>query len=448
MDATEGAQTDIYKKSRFLYIIEATLEYFVSILVGGAYLARLTNAVGISDATTGVLSAFVSLGCSAQMLAIFLARAKRVKPFVTAGHFISQALFALLYFTPFVPVSTSFRAVLLGVLLLLAHFIHNVIFSPKIAWYMGLVEDKKRGVFTANKEIVSLLTGTVFTFALGKMIDHFEARGEVSIVFILSGVALFGLCLLHTLTLLFSKEKPSFQDEKDTKGGFFADFAVLLKDKAVRSVTLVAVLWSVINYTSAPFLGSYQNKELGFSAVYIAVIAAVYSVARSILSRPMGRLADKRSFASMLTLCFLLYASACVIGIFTVPKNGKVFYMIYQVLYAAALAGINSGSINLIYDYVPEGQRTAALALKNSVAGVAGFLTTALVSRAVVARVQANGNTVFGIPVYAQQVTFLLALLLTVFTLVYLQTVVKRLPRSRCGDTPRALPQSEGGRGE
>lgn len=54
---------DIRKRNRILYIIEAALEYFVSFAVSGAYLAYLTAAIGMSDALTGVLTSFVSLGC-------------------------------------------------------------------------------------------------------------------------------------------------------------------------------------------------------------------------------------------------------------------------------------------------------------------------------------------------------------------------------------------------
>ena len=52
---------DIYKTSRLLYIIEAALEYFISILVTGAYLAKITAAIGMSDAVTGILTALFQM---------------------------------------------------------------------------------------------------------------------------------------------------------------------------------------------------------------------------------------------------------------------------------------------------------------------------------------------------------------------------------------------------
>ena len=74
MEATQ--KKDGYEFSRILYIIEAALEYFVSIAVSTIYLAKLTEYIGFSDSLTGILSSFVSLGCGFQMIAIFLANKK------------------------------------------------------------------------------------------------------------------------------------------------------------------------------------------------------------------------------------------------------------------------------------------------------------------------------------------------------------------------------------
>ena len=42
-------EQDIYRKSRFFYILEAAFEYFIAILVGGAYIAKVTQELGLSD---------------------------------------------------------------------------------------------------------------------------------------------------------------------------------------------------------------------------------------------------------------------------------------------------------------------------------------------------------------------------------------------------------------
>ena len=86
-------------RSRFLYIIEAALEYFISILVAGSYLATLTSSLGMSDSLTGIISSFISLGCLFQLLSVFLKR-RRVKRIVTILSAANQLLFMLLFIIP------------------------------------------------------------------------------------------------------------------------------------------------------------------------------------------------------------------------------------------------------------------------------------------------------------------------------------------------------------
>ena len=56
---------------------------------------------------------------------------------------------------------------------------------------MSLVEDENRGNFTANKEIVSLLSGILFSFGMGTVIDYFTEKGEIRISFIVSAIVIF-----------------------------------------------------------------------------------------------------------------------------------------------------------------------------------------------------------------------------------------------------------------
>ena len=110
---------DQYKTSRFLFIIEATLEYFISLLVSGAYLAKVTQAIGLNDTITGILSSFVSLGCGFQIVAIFLANKRPVKRWVTFLHTLNQFAFAIIYLVPFFEVSKEAKIFIFMLLLLL-----------------------------------------------------------------------------------------------------------------------------------------------------------------------------------------------------------------------------------------------------------------------------------------------------------------------------------------
>ena len=417
---------DVYKTSRVLYVIEAALEYFISIMVTGAFLAKVTTAIGLSDTLTGILTSFVSLGCGFQLIAIFLANKRPVKRWVTVLHSLNQLLFALIYLVPLVPMTATQKAAVFIVLLLLGHVLNNVVNSPKINWFMSLIEDGRRGRFTANKEMVSLIGGMVFSLAMGALIDRYEAMGNTKGAFVVCGVSVFVLMLLHSATLIFSREKESACE----KTSFGRTLGTLLQDKNLFKVILVGVLWHVVNYASTPFYGSYQIKELGFSMTFVSVLSMAYAIVRTLFSRVMGTLADRSSFANMLRVCFWIMLAGFAINVFTVPENGKVLYTVYYVMNAIAAAGINSATINLIYDYVDKENRTGALALSNTLSGFAGFFTTLAVSP-LVTRIQTNGNTLFGMRVYAQQVVTVISCVLLLGLIVYLRVVVDKLKNKR-----------------
>ena len=412
---------DKYAFSRFLYIIEAALEYFISIAVGGVYLAEITKHIGISDAITGIITALVSLGCGFQIIALFLAHKKPVKKWVTVGHIVSQMLFALMYFVPLLDTSKAVKTILLIATLFLAQIIHNVINSPKINWLMGLVDDKKRGSFTANKEIVSLIGGMLFSYGLGAIMDHLASRT----MFIVGGVILFVLLGLHTLTLVFTKEKPKEKIQVDVK----KSIKEIIKNKTLLKIIIVFVIWNIANYATVSFSGAYQVGEnaLAFTTTFASIVVIISSLARVIFSKPLGKFADKYSFCKMLYICFSIEAVAFAINIFTVPSNGKVLFTIYSIIHAIGQAGINSAIINLAYDYVSDDQKTGAVALVNTFSGFAGFLTTLALSP-LVDRIQKNGNKLFGINMYAQQLLSLVSLVGTIVILIYLVTVISKIP--------------------
>ena len=401
-----------------LYIIEAALEHLISILVAGSFLATLTKQLGVSDEITGIISSFISLGCAFQLLSVF-AKPKRNKPLVVAMSVINQILFTLLYIIPLTNMANKLKIVLLISVIVLAYLLYYFVHPKKINWLMSLVEDGKRGTFTANKEIVSLLLGTVFTFAMGAVVDHFREKGEIKTAFIISAVVLFSLTVLHTLSMVFTVEIEETQVKKTNIVNTVKD---LLKNKNVLRIILIFVLFYVAKDISAPFYSTYQINDLGFSMKLISIMAMVGSITRVLISRFWGKYADKTSFARMIEKCFLLHAAAFLFITFATPATGKVIFVIYHAFHGLALAGINSALTNLVFDYVSHESRADSLAFCQAFSGVVGFLATVAVSP-LVATIQSNNNIVFGMTIYAQQILSFVSFLLMLLTAFYVRKV-------------------------
>ena len=413
---------DPYKSSRILYIIEAALEFFVAILVGETYLAKVAMTIGISQSGIGVLSAFVSLGYAFQIFAIFLSQKNGVKRRTIWLGLLNQLLFSFIYIVPLFPSDFALRIPMFVGTLLLAQIVMNIIQPGKINWYMSLVPDKKRGVFTANKEIVSLLSGMVVTLVMGRVIDTYEEKGEIKTAFILIGITLLVLTVLHTLTLVFSKEKPV--DETAAKADTKEILISLFKNKTLYRIIGVSVIWAIINYSTSPFYATYRIGILGFSMTFDAILSMASSLTRAAISRTMGRFADKYSFKKLLMLCYSIKVLAFTCAMLSIPENGKVLFAFYTILTAIAMAGINSSETNLIYDYVEPSQRTGALAIKYMISGIVGFLTT-LIMTIPMEFIEKNGNELFGISMYPQQFTSAIGVIGVILLLLYVKFVVK-----------------------
>jgi Na+/melibiose symporter-like transporter len=268
----------------------------------------------------------------------------------------------------------------------------------------------------------TLLCTTLMTWLVGENVGMSFGLSSI----IVCGIGVLGLAALHTVTLLLSKEKPA--DVGVDKTGVLDSAKGLLKDKNLFKIIFISVLWNVANYATTSFMGTYQIKELAFPMTLVSAISIVGSLARVLFSRPMGRFADKYSFSKMLVVCLSVCALSFAFAAFTVPENGKLFYFIHFVLHSVAMAGINSATINLIYDYVVPEQRVSALALQQTVAGFSGFFTVLIISP-LVSLIQENGNSFLGLSVYAQQVTSTFSFVILIFTILYLIFVIGKLRR-------------------
>ena len=118
-------------------------------------------------------------------------------------------------------------------------------------------------------------------------------------------------------------------------------------------------------------------------------------------------------------------------NIFTVPANGRIFYLLYYILYAIAMGGINSALTNLVFDMVKPQMRSNALALSQSMSGLVGFLTTLVVS-VLVSHIQTNNNVFLGMELYAQQVTSAIATIFTLLSVLYVICVIRPKNQKYC----------------
>lgn len=407
------------KQSQIMYIFQATFEYLISLLVGGTFLATITKDLGISDSLTGILSSIISLGCLFQLTSFFIKR-RKLKSIILVFSVINQLLFALLYIIPHFDFSKTTKTIIFVVTIVLAYLIYNIIHPKKIGWMMSVVDYHKRGDFTAKKEMTSLIFGMVFSYSMGSVVDYFKAKGEIRIAFTICAVVISALMILHTVSMLLTVEK---EFESSSKINIFKTLKNVFTQKKVLSVTIVTLFFNVSFYSISPFLGTYMINDLGFSLQFTSFLAILSSISRCVVSIPWGKYADRNSFSKMIEKCFIVLAISYFFIVLSNPKNGMIMLSLYYVVNGIALGGVNSALFNLIFDYAPKDSREDSLAVCQSLSGIAGFLTTLILSF-VISFVQGNGNKFFGITVYAQPILAIVSTLLSVCAVFYVRKVL------------------------
>lgn len=417
------------KRTRITYIIEAALEYFVALLVSGAFLAAILKRVGVSDAVTGIVSSFISLACVAQLFSGVIVRPNTsIKRTIMILGLVNQAMFATLYLIPFITVPQSVKVGLFVVMIMGAYILLYLETPVKYKWLNSFVSPNERGTFTANKEIVSLIGGMLFTLAMGRVVDYFNEIGQDQTGFIICGITIFVVAALHFVSLLLCEDEAPSDAVPASLLQRLSDALTLVgKSPALRRLLVADILWKTAHYIAVPYYGTYLIGELGFNLTTVSMFSILYSITRAVVSPACGKLADKKSWATLLTVCLCVAAAAFGINAFTRPGS-KWLYAVYYALFAMSMAGINSGLTNITYDYIDIGSFANAMGARNAVSGIVGFLAS-LVGGAIVSAIQGAGNTFLGMNVYAQQVNSAISALIIVATMLYMHFVIGKMPR-------------------
>ncbi len=413
-----------YNLSQNMYIIQSGFEYLVTILVTGSFLATITKHLGMSDSLTGIIASFVSLGSTFQLLSLLLHK-RRYKPLVVTLSIVNQLLFMLLYIVPLITGLKTVKIVLFIFLIFSAYTIFYLIAPKKTNILMSAVSDEQRGIFTADKEIASLLAGMLFSFAMGAVFDHFVALGKIRIAFIIAAGIMCVLSAIQIAAFVLVKEDTETNIKSEKKS---VSVRILLHDKNMLCIMILFSFYYIITHSASPFFSTYMLGELGLNLKTVSFFTILSSISRVLVSRFWGYYADRKSFASMFEKCLMLMGLSFAFAAFATPQNGKIMFALYYIFHGAAMGGTNSALINLVFDYAKPEIRSQSLAICQAIPGLVGFLAT-IAFGAMVSSIQENGNRLLGLPIYAQQLAAAITVLIIIVTIIFVHTVVKKMKK-------------------
>ena len=415
-----------YKRSRGAYLAQCAAEYFIGLLAADAFLAKLLASIGISDALCGIIASFITLAFTIQLLSLFIIRVKiSTKWLVIIFQTVSALCFALVFLVPFVPVGKTAKTVIVIACVLMAYFGKYLGQNLLFKWGSSFVAPDKRASFSAVKETISLFLGIFFTLAVGFTVDKFEGLGNLNGAFLFLSSAILILHIINFITLLLISKEDASEHEAD-----HVPFSVVLKNtlgnKKFRHVVTLMILYDSARYFTFGFMGIYKTKDLALSVFAVQLINIAANFIRMTVSVPFGRYSDRHSFAKGFKLGLFFFAAAFLVTIFTAQST---WYLVifYTVFHAVGGAGTNQNTFNIMYSYVDAPYVTQAMSISHCISGLFGF-GASLLGGKILSLVQANGNTVFGIPVNGQQILSVISLVLTAASILYITKVIEKQP--------------------
>ena len=418
-------QSKAYKRSRSAYRWECTFEYFVSLLVGDAFLASLLTYIGISDAMAGIISSFVSLAFLFQIFSRFVVRRiSNVKRFVTLFHSLSQLLFLALYLVPFLPFAFEYKQLAVIVCILLAYFGNYLVTSIIYKWGNSHVDPHKRGSYSAGKEMLSLISGMVVTLIIGQIMDYFEVMDNLEGGFIFCAISIFIFAVCDFICLMLIKNQIRPREELQKKVPLKEVMKNTLGNRSFVNLVILSCIWEIGRYTTLGFLGTYRLKELFFTVGTVQIINMLANLGRFAISKPFGIYSDKHTYAKGAELGFIVLASAFAVNIFTAPGT-RLLMIAYTVLFNMGIAGVSQNFFNMTYSYVDSEYFVEASAIRSSIGGVCGFGASLLASL-LLEHIQSNGNMLFGIHIYGQQVLSLISFALMLIAVLFTHFVIRK----------------------
>ncbi len=399
-----------YKHYRKAYVTQCTVEHLLGILVLDAFLAKLLSHIGLSDALVGIIASFTSIAFLFQLLSIGLVQSKvSTKKIVIIADVTSQIFFMLIYFVPFIPLPDTVKKILVMASVMIGQVGKTIISSLYFKWANTYVDPDKRATFSAKKECISLIVGIVFSAVMGMVIDRYESIGNIQGGFLFIAVSMLILNIANFVSFLLIKdEAPDVRESMrvPTK----EVIRHILSNKVFLHYTLIGFLFSIAGGLTGGFIGIYKTKDLAFSVLTIQIVNIAADFLRMGVSMPIAKYSSRYGFMKGIQLSEVMVGIGYLIIVFTSPAT-RWLIIPYTLLTTASYAASYQNSFNIGYTLLPGKYMAQGMAIKRTLAGLVSFLAS-LLGGQILNMVQANGNTVFGISMYAQQFLALISLLL------------------------------------
>ena len=375
-------------------------QFHAIITTGPLVLAYLSAYLKTSDDFRWVyLSAIPPLAGLIQLFSAYWLQSNMNlrKPFTILTANISRFAWLFIAFIPFIFPET--KAI---TLFFLAYIIINLSMAMAgnswISWMADAIPDSLRGRYFSRRNLLCTLVNPMGIVA-GKLYDFLKGNYSAQLVgafsfvlpafmdksqgtiFILTGIGFIIAVLtgaLPSMIFLIKQPEPPYvrvvpKDDKDISGDKVSVWAAtreIFKNKDLKNLFLVMIIWHIVNGFSAPFWGPFRLLDLKMSVTSLAICDLFLAPLCTILSLLVwGRIIDR--FGNKTVILFTLYVTAFH-PLFYVVSTPNFTALIYLDAISSGLmwSGFTIAILNLQLAFFPKHGRVMYFALYSAIVGV------------------------------------------------------------------------------
>lgn len=413
-----------YEKGRMKFIYEGSTSMVMFALAGGAFLAGFANFLGADDGFNGVLGAIPALAGSIQIFSsIFFEKLEHKKPLISLFAVVGRLLIGVMFLIPLAIINKTISLYTLMIIYILAQVFMSFVGPSMSGWLVDLTPEKMRGKYLAKKDAVSLAFVTVASLLFGKVLDVFKTNKSENIGFIIIGLVLIILAFLEMYFLSEIREPLIHKKNIDLKLKNTIFEPVVNKD--FRKVLILFVFWNISLFIALPYFSVYMVTGLKLSYTYIMIMGLLSNVARVILVKHWGILADSKSWEKTTVYSILTLAMCHFIWGFANQETAFIIVPLMNILGGIAWGGASIAMFNIQFIYAPKKNRTVYIGGCAAYGGIIGFATT-LLGSIIIDAVGSSKIVVLGFSFSNMQVVFLISGVLLGLCSLYVHIFIEK----------------------
>ena len=318
-------------------------------LQGGPILSAFAVAIGASNYEIGLIATIAFVGQFMLLPGLFLVNVfpkRRALNFIAAG--ISRIIWLPIILMPFLFIDR-------GVTFFLQWYLISLLFgslsSPAWnSWLRDILPHDRLGSIVSKRLFVSTTIAVFCTLIAGYSIDLWKQQFPAHPNLVYSFLFLFGLAF-GLRGIFYIADMPETKMKIDKKEPIYKQLKDPFQDFNFSKLLMYTGTWTFAVNLAGPFFVVYMLKRIHLSVFWVTLLTVMSQLANITFVRIWGRLADKYSNKSVLSVSTFFFLISVVGWCFTTlperyPLTMPLLFLIH-ILSGAATAGVSLATTNI-----------------------------------------------------------------------------------------------------